>query len=112
MRDLVGIRKYGSALTLYSDACPEGRKARGFIQPIVFSDTEKLDVRSQAGSVNRCKYLLIAEAGALLPGEKNVSVSSRDWEYSLLRAQPIYVGGRLSHWEGVLRPKGGGGAHA
>ena len=68
LRDLVGIRKWQRPYP-YSDASPEGRKARGFIQPIVFSDTEKLDVRSQAGSVSRCKYLLIAER-ALLPGKR------------------------------------------
>ena len=38
--------------------------------------------------------------------EKNVSVSSGTGN-TACSAQPIYVGGRLSHWEGVLRPKGG-----
>ncbi|MGI5935763.1 MAG: hypothetical protein ACOX7I_03010 [Oscillospiraceae bacterium] len=111
MRQTKGIRKYGNTLTICSGACPEGREARGFIQPIAFSSKEMPEVRTAAGSSNRGRYLLIAEAEALLPGERDVSVISGEAEYALLRAQPVYVGGRLSHWEGVLRLKGGA-AHA
>lgn len=106
MRSSDVIRKYGCALTICSDACPEGRKAKGFIQPAALPPAERPEARTAAGSISRGRHLLIAEAEALLPGEKDVTVRFRDEEYILLRAQPVYAGDRLSHWEGTLRLKG------
>lgn len=94
-------------MTVKSAQCPAGRAARGFIQPLAETDTEKLRLRTRAGVVNGKRYLLLAGPEALLPGETEVTLVCGDETYALLRAEAVRgAGGAVGHWEGVLCLKG------
>lgn len=84
-----------------------GREVRGYISPIDAADPEKFHKNTRPGRVNGEKYLLIAEPAAIVQGEMGLTVTAAGKVYEVLRAEPVYVGGRLGHWEGVLRLKGG-----
>lgn len=98
---------YGRSLTVTSAECPAGRAARGFISPIDAADTENLRKSTSPGKMNREKYLLIAEPAAIAEGETALLIAADGKVFEVLRAEPVYAGGGIGHWEGVLRLKGG-----
>lgn len=98
----------GRDMTVRSAQLPSGRSARGYIQPLDPEDTKKYGFAARPGRVDDERYLLIVGPGALVSGETGVTVSSGGRLYELLRAESVSVGGVVTHWEGVLRLKGGG----
>lgn len=99
--------KYGRDLNVKSAECPAGRAARGFISPLHATDTENQRKSTRPGKVRGEKYLLIAEYAAIGDGETEVTVTADGKVYEVLRAEPVYAGENIGHWEGVLRLKGG-----
>lgn len=99
--------KVGREIIIKSVECPAGRAAKGFLSPLNATDTENLRKSTRPGRVKGEKYLLIAEPTAIAAGETEVVVTADGVAYELLRAEPVYVGEILGHWEGVLRLKGG-----
>ncbi|MEG1633332.1 MAG: hypothetical protein RR314_04700 [Oscillospiraceae bacterium] len=97
----------GRELTIKSAQQPAGRSTRGYIEPIDGSDTLRYSRPTRPGRVNAEEYLLIVGPSGIAEGETEISVTAGGRVYRLLRAEPIYVGGRIGHWEGVLRLKEG-----
>jgi len=102
--------KRGRALSVRSAECPAGRAARGFVSPLDGTDTENLRTAARPGRINKERYRLIAESAAIVAGETAVVVTADGISYELLRAEPVFVGENIGHWEGVLRLKGGADA--
>jgi hypothetical protein len=98
--------RYGLDISVSSAECPSGRPAKGFVSPLHPTETENLRKSTRPGKVNGEKYLLIAEPAAIVRGETDVVVTADGKVFELLRAEPVYTGGTVGHWEGVLRLKG------
>ena len=101
------IKKYGAELCVKSAETPAGRTGRGFISPAAPRDGENAWRALPPGYYNRERYLLTASRDAIADGETERSVSCGGAEYELLRVELVKVGDEVSHWEGVMRLKGG-----
>ncbi len=104
------MRDYFAAAAAYASeiVVREGGKERGakaFIQPISISSPDYERRATAMGLADDRRYLLIAEPAAL-SGESGAEISCGGKCYELLRCE-LMGGG--SHWEGLLRLKGGGG---
>lgn len=75
---------------------------RGFFSPIEPKNAENKHIPLAAGVANEARYLLITNVET---AEKS-AVSVHGNSYVVLRAEPIYFAGGISHYECVLRPKG------
>lgn len=78
---------------------------KGFISPIEPKNSEKRNYPLVTGIADNTEYLLIAKAEL---AEKAI-LSTHGKSYEVRRAEPIYFAGSVSHYEYVLRPKGGAG---
>ncbi len=99
--------EYGRMLTVKSAENPAGRTVRGFIQPLDIRDASRPDRPTKPGLVNDQRYLLLVPANAIDEGETEITVTAGSRLYELLRAESVTIGAETSHWEGVLRLKGG-----
>lgn len=82
------------------------KHARGFISPLNIRDTDSMCSVLPAGVKSDIRYLLICSAQALADGGCGKTVTSGGYRFELLRAEPVYFAGELSHWEGILRLAG------
>ena len=103
------IRKFGAPVKVTSAETPEGREGRGIISPITPRDLNDKALVSSAGVYDRERYLFIAQSSLSAAEEAGRTVTCGNVIYELRRAEPVTVGGALSHWEGVLRLKEGAG---
>lgn len=75
---------------------------KGFLSPIDAHNAEKKHLNLPAGVANAALYLLITNTAI----SENETVSAHGKSYDALRVEPIFLGGEVSHYECVLRPKG------
>lgn len=77
--------------------------SRGIISPLNAKKTDKTRELLPAGLDVDLRYFLICDAAALPDAEPGRKIGIGGAEYELLRAEPVYFGAELSHWEAVLR---------
>lgn len=82
----------------------EERAAKAFVEPISVTSPEEEGRATIMGLADDRRYLLIAERAAIECGDE-VELCCGDRVYELLRCE--MVGG--SHWEGIMKLKGGSG---
>lgn len=89
------------------DITVNGAAAKGFISPVAPKKHDNIKKPTAVGVLNGAEYLLITEC-AMSPcgGEEIIHMGKR---FSALRAEPVFYCGSISHYEAVLRKKGGGG---
>lgn len=75
---------------------------KGFLSPIEPKNAENKHIPCPAGVANEARYLLITAENV---GEGE-TVCARSESFEVLRTEPIYFAGEVSHYECVLRPKG------
>lgn len=75
---------------------------KGFLSPIEPKNAENKHIPCPAGVANEARYLLITMEN-ISEGE---TVCARSENFEVLRTEPIYFAGGVSHYECVLRPKG------
>lgn len=80
----------------------ENESFKAFISPIEPKNAENKHLPFPAGVANEARYLLICADEI---SERSI-VSTHDERYEVLRTEPIYFAGEISHYECVLRPKG------
>ncbi len=90
------ISAYGEVISC------ENTSAKGFISPIDPKNAENKHIPLPAGVANEARYLLITNINIAEGG----SVVAHGENYEVLRTEPIYFSGAVSHYECVLRPKG------
>ena len=90
------IASYGETATC------NGSSFKGFFSPIEPKNAENKHIPLAAGVANEARYLLITSTET---AERSV-VSIHGESYEVLRCEPIYFAGDISHYECVLRPKG------
>ena len=103
------MRKHFAAVAAFASEVTvrEGeteRRARAFIQPLSITSPDYESRATAMGLVDDRRYLLIAEPDAL-SGDGEAEISCGGKKYELLRCEMMGGG---SHWEGLLRLKGGG----
>ena len=82
----------------------EEKSARAFIQPLSVTNPREKAAATPAGVSNERLYLLIIGPDALSGGGGEIVSGGK--VYQLLRCEEMGGG---SHWEGLLRLKGGAG---
>lgn len=75
---------------------------KGFLSPIEPKNAENKHIPCPAGVANEARYLLITVEN-VAEGE---TVCARSESFEVLRTEPIYFAGEVSHYECILRPKG------
>ena len=86
------LKRYGQTVCLHSGGGQEVQ-TRAFLQPV-------LDRRE-----DRDRFLYLGPPDAPLEGLEEGWLQWNGRKYEIMQAQPIYVGRRLSHWWGLLRPR-------
>lgn len=93
------LSRYGRDVTVYNEAVPEGTAVRAFVQPMREKGTEQ-SVPSPLGRVEQDRFLYLGPPETALDHTCRVAVQGE--VYRVETAQPIYVGGVVSHWWAVL----------
>ena len=99
------IKKFGRAITVKSPDAPLGREGWGIIWASGYAQNESFKKPAAAGLILKSRYKLIASPDTVFPRAGQVKILAGGKSYRLLRIEPIYFAGRLSQWEGVLRPE-------
>lgn len=81
------------------------RTARAFIQPVSVTSPEYMGKPTVMGTADDRRYLLIAEPAAIAQGGRGIEVKLGDKTFVVLRCEKLGGG---SHWEGIMKLKGGG----
>lgn len=78
---------------------------KGCIQPLTHLNDSVYNMNTLPGINDKRRFLLVAPPDTLSLAElsMNIIVSHNGLKYELLRAEPMFLGTRLSHWEGTLR---------
>ena len=92
------IAPYGRSMTVVDEAGGE-TPCKGFLQPVNTLDYDGVALFQAPGMTSQPEYLLLAPPEAIRCGGA---------VYEILGVQGIFCGETLTHWEGVLRRKGGG----
>lgn len=92
------LSRYGQDVTVYN---PTGQRVqvRAFFQPVRDRGTEQ-SVPSPLGQVKQDRFVYLGPAETVLEGGYRVAVE--DEVYRVETAQPVYVGGAVSHWWAML----------
>ncbi|MDO4815170.1 MAG: hypothetical protein Q4A83_01010 [Bacillota bacterium] len=93
------FQRFGEDITV------NGASAKGFISPIAPQKHDNIKKPTAVGILNGAEYLLITECAMSACGGEEVI--HRGKRFSALRAEPIFYCGGISHYEAVLRKKGG-----
>ena len=101
------IAPYGRTMTVTDDAGEEVA-CKGFLQPVNTLDYDGAELFKAPGVQPDTAYLLLLPPEAVTVGRRAVTVACGGAEYEVLGLQGIFCGETLTHWEGVLREKGGG----
>lgn len=92
------LLRYGRDMAVY-DRTARKTQVRAFFQPVRDRGTEQ-SAPSPLGQVKQDRFLYLGPAERPLDEECRVAVE--DEVYRVETAQPIYVGGAVSHWWAVL----------
>lgn len=79
----------------------DNRSFKGFLSPIEPKNAENKHLPCPAGVANEARYLLITGENIA----ERETVCARNESFKVLRTEPIYFAGEISHYECVLRPK-------
>ena len=95
---------YGQAVTIRhgetATAC------RAFLQPVLDRREDRWQsLPTPLGEARRDRFLYLGPPDAPLEGLEEGWLQWNGRKYEIMQAQPIYVGRRLSHWWGLLRPR-------
>lgn len=93
------FRRFGEDITV------NGAEAKGFISAVNAKKHDNIKKPTAVGVKNGAEFLLLTQA-QLLPCGGDV-ISHRGKCFETLRGEPIYFSGEISHYEAVMRPKGG-----
>lgn len=93
------LSRYGQDVTVYTETAPEGTALRAFFQPMRNKGTAQT-VPSPLGQVKQDRFVYLGPPECALDDTCRVKV--RGEVYRVQTAQPICVGGTVSHWWAVL----------
>lgn len=100
------IARFGREMTV-TDETGETVSCRGFIQPADTMDFDGIALFQAPGMESGVKYLFLAPPEAVAAGQRAETVFCGGDTYEVLGLQGIFCGETMTHWEGVLRKKGG-----
>ena len=77
----------------------------GCIQPLSHLNDGVYNMNTMPGINDKRRFLLVAPADAMSAAdlELEIFISCNGLRYELLRAEPMYLGTAITHWEGTLR---------
>lgn len=102
MQEKIGreLERFGRTVTLYTRQHPEGVSVKAHVQPMREKGTAKA-VPTPLGWVIQDKMTYIGPAGVHLDGG-SCRMEADGVCYRMKQAQPVYVGGELTHWWAVF----------
>lgn len=89
------------------DITVNGDTVKGFISPVNAKKHDDIKKPTAVGVKNGAEYLLLTETELSPCGGDEIVHKGKN--YVSLRAEAIFFAGEVSHYEAVLRKKGGGG---
>ena len=96
------LAKCGQSVTL----CRQGEEpetVRAFLQPVTERrETWRQEEPSPMGTVRKDRFLCLAGADTPLEHLEDGYLEWRDLRLSVSAAQPIWIGGTVSHWWAIL----------
>jgi len=101
------VAPYGRDMTVTDETGAEVF-CKGFLQPVNTLSYDDIALFKAPGVRSDLAYLLLIPPEAVSPGHKAETVQCGGETYEVLGLEAIYCGGAQTHWEGVLRKKGGG----
>lgn len=100
------IAPFGREMNIIDETGKE-ISCRGFIQPADTLDFDGIARFQAPGMVSGVKYLLLIPPEAASDAHRAETVVCGDDVYEVLGLQGMFCGDTLTHWEGVLKKKGG-----
>ena len=99
------LKRYGQTVCLHSGGGQEVQ-TRAFLQPVLDRREDRWQsLPTPLGEARRDRFLYLGPPDAPLEGLEENWLQWNGRKYEIMQAQPIYVGRRLSHWWGLLRPR-------
>jgi len=102
------IAQYGRDMTV-TDTQGVRVVCKGFLQPVDTLTETFPDWFKAPGTGPENRLFLLAAPEALTLGHTAETVTCGGQIYDVLGMQPIYCGMEITHWEGVVRERGGNG---
>lgn len=102
MQEKIGreLERLGRTVTLYTACSPQGVTVKAYFQPMRERGTAKA-VPTRLGWVIQDKFTYIGPAQVSLDGG-SCRLEADGVCYRMRTAQPVYVGGQLTHWWAVF----------
>lgn len=100
------LARYGQCVSVHYRDEPVGVAAHAFLQPLREKNKAQ-ELPSPLGLAWHDRFLYLGDPGVPLDGLGEGFVECRGERYDVVSAQPVYLGGELSHWWGVLLPRDG-----
>ena len=98
------LERYGQTVTLIQGGKEQVVKA--FVQPITDKEIEQR-MPTEVGICRRDRFLYLGSPDKTIEARPGRQVVWNGQGYRVHRANPVYVGERVSHWHAVLTPEGG-----
>lgn len=94
------LERYGEETKISWDG--GSAAAKTFIQPVISPSSGDGAVMTPLGRADKRTYYWFAPAYLELDTEKEITVTSGESKFRLVRAEKFRAMGRVSHWEGLL----------
>lgn len=95
------LEQYGQSVEVHRQGETAGVLCQAFVQPVL--EKKEQELPGPLGRVRQDRWLYLGDAKVPLDGMEDGYVLWQGREYEVLSAQPVYLGGELNHWWGLLR---------
>ena len=107
MGGLFGIAAgLASDVMIRSRLSPDWRAVQAFVQPLNPSDDSRAKAYYDPGFADSGKFLFIGPPDTVSPQDSDIFVCSEGIEYEVIQLRPMYLSGKVTHFEGVMRALG------
>ena len=97
------VDKYGQPVRVFT-AEGAGTACRAFVQPLWEKKDRWQTVPTPLGAMCPDRWLYLGPPETPLEGLEGGYLQMGERRFAVMRAQPVYVGGEVSHWRAVLAP--------
>ena len=95
------LEQYGQAVEICPGEEAVGIPCKAFVQPVL--EKQEQTAPTPLGCVRQDRWLYLGDPAVPLELAADGYVRWQGAEYEVLSAQPVYLGGAVNHWWGVLR---------
>lgn len=97
------LEQYGQTVEVCRGEEAVGIACRAFVQPVL--EKREQMVPTPLGQVRQDRWLYLGDPAVPLELAEDGYIRWQGREYEVLSAQPVYLGGAVQHWWGLLRQR-------